>query len=46
VQIIGATAKFVVYSGSERYPLPNNTEAIDLIEFLQLLNKNTDQDPA
>lgn len=43
---IGATEKFVVYSGTERYPLPNNTEAIGLIEFLQLLNKNTNQDPA
>ncbi len=36
---IGATEKFVVYSGTERYPLPNNTEEIGLIDSLQLLNK-------
>lgn len=36
---IEATKKFVIYSGNERYPLGDNTEAIGLIEFLQLLNK-------
>lgn len=34
---IKATKKFVVYGGNERYPLPNEVEAIGLIEFLQLI---------
>ncbi|WP_256003409.1 MULTISPECIES: ATP-binding protein [Pedobacter] len=34
---IGATQKFVIYGGKERYPLQENTEAIGLAEFLQLV---------
>src|SRR5690606_4381549 len=34
---IKATNKYVIYSGSERYPLPGQVEAIGLIEFLKLL---------
>lgn len=34
---IKATSKFVVYSGVERYPMSNHTEAIGLTDFLQLL---------
>lgn len=34
---IKATHKFVIYSGTERFPMGNNTEAIGLIEFLQNL---------
>lgn len=34
---VGATKKFVVYSGSERFPLNENTEAIGLIDMLKLL---------
>lgn len=34
---IGATNKFVVYSGTERFPMSGNTEAIGLIEFLKML---------
>ena len=34
---IKATRKFVVYSGSERYPLGQSTEAIGLIAFLQMI---------
>ena len=37
---IQATHKFVVYSGSERFPMTGNTEAIGLIEFLQIVQKN------
>ena len=36
---IGATAKFVVYGGSERFPMAGNSEAIGLVEFLELLKK-------
>lgn len=35
---IQATKKYVVYSGNERFPLPNKVEAIGLVEFLQLLH--------
>ena len=34
---IKATRKFVVYSGSERYPMGQSTEAIGLIAFLQMI---------
>lgn len=34
---IGATQKFVVYQGLERYPLTQDTEAIGLTDFLELL---------
>ncbi len=34
---IGATAKYVVYSGMERFPLGGKAEAIGLVEFLRLL---------
>ncbi|GAA0553718.1 ATP-binding protein [Chitinophaga japonensis] len=34
---IGATRKFVVYSGMERFPMPEKTEAIGLIDFLKLI---------
>ena len=34
---IGATKKFVVYGGRDRFPMQGNTEAIGLIEFLKLL---------
>ena len=36
---IKATHKFVVYAGSERFPMSENTEAIGLIEFLKLLEE-------
>lgn len=36
---IGATSKFVIYAGSERYPMSGNTEAIGLIEFMQLIGE-------
>lgn len=36
---IKATNKFVIYSGSERYPMSGNIEAIGLLEFLKMLNK-------
>lgn len=35
---IQADRKFVIYGGNERYPLPNDTEAIGLLDFLNLLN--------
>jgi len=35
---IKATNKFVVYSGTERFPMSGNTEAIGLIEFLKMIN--------
>ncbi len=38
-QDIGATRKFVVYNGSEQFPMADNTEAIGLLTFLALLNK-------
>lgn len=34
---IKANKRFVVYAGSERYPLSDGVEAIGLIEFLQML---------
>jgi predicted AAA+ superfamily ATPase len=37
---IGATHKFVVYSGTERFPIAGDVEAIGLIEFLKLLEEN------
>lgn len=36
---IKATDKFVIYSGSERFPMGNDTEAIGLIEFLRTLKE-------
>ena len=38
---IQATHKFVVYSGSERFPMADNTEAIGLIDFLQMVQSNS-----
>lgn len=35
---IQATKKYVIYSGNERFPLPNKVEVIGLVEFLQLLH--------
>ena len=35
---IGVTKKFVVYGGSERFPMTQDTEAIGIIEFLRLLS--------
>lgn len=32
-----ATQKFVVYNGSEQFPMAKDTEAIGLIAFLELL---------
>jgi predicted AAA+ superfamily ATPase len=37
---IKATDKFVIYSGSERFPMGNDTEAIGLIEFLRTLEED------
>ncbi|MBM3611337.1 MAG: ATP-binding protein [Alphaproteobacteria bacterium] len=34
---IGATKKFVLYSGTERFPLSNQTEALGILEFLEIL---------
>jgi len=39
---VKATHKFVVYSGSERFPLQGDTEAIGLIGFLKLLEEKSD----
>lgn len=39
---IGATQKFVVYAGTERYPMAAGTEAIGLIEFLNLVRTQGD----
>jgi predicted AAA+ superfamily ATPase len=36
---IKATKKFVLYTGSERYPMGNSTEAIGLVELLQLVSQ-------
>lgn len=33
---IEATHKFVIYSGTEKYPLPNQVEAIGLLDFLSI----------
>ena len=38
---IGATRRFVVYSGKERFPMAENTEAIGIAEFIDLLSKHT-----
>jgi len=39
---VGATHKYVLYSGTERFPMAENTEAIGLIELLKMLrNKST-----
>lgn len=35
---VQADRKFVIYGGNERYPLPHDTEAIGLLDFLNLLN--------
>ncbi|MFN7686645.1 MAG: ATP-binding protein [Sphingobacteriales bacterium] len=37
---IKATRKFVVYSGSERFPMGQSTEAIGLVDFLKLLTSS------
>lgn len=34
---VGATKKFVIYSGKERYSLKSDTEGIGLVEFLRLI---------
>ncbi len=39
---IAATRKFVVYSGSERFPMAGNTEAIGLIGMLKMLKEKPD----
>lgn len=39
---IGATQKFVVYAGTERYPMTGGAEAIGLIEFLKLVRGSDD----
>ncbi|SEA31781.1 hypothetical protein SAMN05192529_113100 [Arachidicoccus rhizosphaerae] len=38
---MGATHKFVIYPGSDRYPLNDETEVMGLIEFLKLLEKES-----
>jgi uncharacterized protein len=38
---IKATRKFVVYSGKERFPMSENTEAIGIVELLNLLREKT-----
>lgn len=38
---IKATHKFVVYSGTERFPMARNTEAIGLIEFLKTVRETS-----
>lgn len=35
---IGATKKWVVYSGKDRFPIKNETEVIGLIEFLGIIS--------
>ena len=40
---IGATKKFVVYGGNERYPMSQNTEAVGVVEFLRMLSLNRKQ---
>ena len=37
---IKATRKLIVYSGTDRFPMAGDTEAIGLIEFLKLLQEN------
>lgn len=36
---VGATKKFVIHSGKDRYPLADRTEAIGIAEFLQVLHE-------
>lgn len=36
---VGATRKFVVYAGTEPFPMSGNTEAIGLIGFLRLIKE-------
>jgi len=36
---VKATRKFIIYGGTENFPLANDTEAIGLIEFMKLINK-------
>ncbi len=36
---IGATKKWVIYSGKERFPVKNETEVIGLIEFMSLIKE-------
>ena len=36
---IGATRKWVVYSGSERFPMSGNTEAIGIIDLLKEISR-------
>ncbi len=38
---IKATRKFVVYSGTERFPMAGGTEAIGLIEFLKMMRETS-----
>ncbi|KXU34814.1 ATPase [Cephaloticoccus capnophilus] len=37
---IGASARFVVYPGEERFPLGKDTEAISLVELMALLHES------
>ncbi len=36
---VKATQKFVVYSGTERFPMVGNTEGVGLIEFLKMVQE-------
>jgi len=36
---IGASKKWVVYSGKDRFPIKNETEVIGLMEFLSLIKE-------
>ena len=36
---IKATQKFLIYSGSDRFPMSEGVEAIGIVEFLDLLNR-------
>jgi uncharacterized protein len=36
---IKAHKKWVIYSGEENYPLPNEVEVIGLVSFLQILKE-------
>ena len=36
---IGATKKWVIYSGKERFPVKNETDVIGLIEFMSLIKE-------
>lgn len=37
---VAATKKFVVYSGYDRFPMSNKTEAVGLIEMLKMLSED------